>query len=228
MQVGPLKFKQPKFCQSKVLPVGQSPPVTVIGFLGYDFFQHVVVDVPVLMLGQSDCGVSLQSPQTYTPPPKILPNRWTQIQFRKNMPVIQAKIILPRDNTEIENSGDDSNQSSKETEITLKLIFDTGGATELMVVDEIYQKLQNLGRQSKAAVQGVGGATLSSNKVNVQQLFIGSSMFRNVTCFQIPKQAEEGFQCVDGLLGGRILEKADVVLDYTNERIAFLPQKRRS
>jgi predicted aspartyl protease len=167
------------------------------GILGYDVLSRfaVTIDYEHRQLRFSD-------PSTFTPPAgaSVLP-----LHFNGNLPIVHASATMPDGRS-----------------FDVRMLIDTG-ARQALVLNRPFLEKNHLFDAVPNAIEGplgagVGGAT--SQKIGrVRSLELaGFVIDAPVTSFATSTAGADADPDVDGLIGGEILRRFTVVIDYSHDR----------
>ncbi len=187
------------------LEAGFGQPID--GILGYDIFARFVVEIDYVSQ-----RVRLHEPKSYkySGPGQIIP-----ITIEDNRPFIRGKIMQP---------------GAKAVEGRFE--FDLGqiGAVTL---GESFTSKNDLLKSTRRTLQVTTGAILAGKSNarigRLQNLQLGRFVIKNpITSFAPDNRGEEDTKDYAGLVGGEILRRFRVVVDYSRKQVALTPNRHFS
>jgi predicted aspartyl protease len=175
---------------------------SIDGILGYDILSRFIVTIDY-----AKGVVRFQDPATFAAPKAaaVLP-----LHFHGNNPIVAAAVTLSDGRT-----------------VPLRMLIDTGARSALVLNAPFVRK--NVGESAPAGAiegplgAGIGGATNQwigrVTKVTVAGFVIPSP----VTSFSRDAKGSDASPDIDGLIGGEILRRFTLIVDYPHTRFLLIP-----
>ena len=177
--------------------------VTIHGVIGYQIFKDAIVSVNYVTK-----KITLYNPKTYRYK-KCRKCQTFPIQFYRNKPYIDAKVQL-------------DTLSDQQTDV--KLLIDTGGSSALWLFEKSKKEIQTPTNHFRAILgQGLSG-TIYGNKSRIKGIDIGTFHIKNPTVSFLDSTSTyyaRQFTARNGSIGGNILKRFKLWIDYTNKKITF-------
>jgi len=196
LQLGPVRLENPKFLElSELAEIGKAIGVPIAGICGYDVIGRAVFDID-----PTRSTLSILAPGKATLP---IGASWTRIQFPSNTPTVSCRF-----------SGGNGVFS-----------IDTGSDS---TVDFFSPAVEHYGWLEQPGVErthtgGAGGSAEShSGKIGFFEL--GGTTFKTPKVgMQTTKLGAFANPYLTGNVGNGFLAQFRLILDYANERVAFVP-----
>ncbi len=177
--------------------------VTVHGVIGYQIFKDAIVHV-----NYASKKITLYNPKTYASK-KCKRCQTFPIQFYRNKPYIDVKVQL---------------DSLSDQRSDVKLLIDTGGSSALWLFENTKDEIQTPKNHFRAILgEGLSG-TIYGNKSRIKGLNIGSFYIKNPTVSFLDStstQYARQFSARNGSIGGNVLKRFKLWIDYQNKKITF-------
>ena len=182
------------------LALDKSPCVQFDGIIGYDFINQFIVEIDY-----PNSVINLYSPKTYaySGDGKVVP---LSLAGRRT-PLVATDILL---------AGDRS--------VGSQLEVDTGGDSAF-VFTTAFVKKHRLEQSLLTSVKGIGvGAGGEQKRLvgRVKRIQLGPFMLDG-PIVNLEQDAEEGGKEGDGIVGGEVLRRFKVILDYAHQRMILEP-----
>ena len=182
------------------MPLDKSPCVQFDGIIGYDFINQFIVEIDY-----PNSVINLYSPRTYTysGAGKVVP---LSLAGRRT-PLVATDILLAGDRA-----------------VGSQLELDTGGDSAF-VFTTAFVKKHRLVESLSASIKGTGvGAGGEQKRVvgRVKRIQLGPFMLDG-PIVNLEQDAEEGGKEGDGIVGGEVLRRFKVILDYAHQRMILEP-----
>lgn len=180
---------------------------TIHGIIGYDLLKNVVAKI-----NYSSKRITFYKPDTFVYP-KCRKCEEFPLSFYRNKPYLDAQIQMDTVGNE---------------KITAKLLIDSGGSDAFWLFEETNEKIKTPKKYFKDILgEGLTG-TIYGNRSKIPEVSIGSfrikkptvSFLDSVSSFNARKFKER-----NGSVGGAILRRFNIWLDYPNKKITL---KKRS
>jgi hypothetical protein len=203
-QLGPVTIQNPVFYEIELGPIKQAFKLPIIGICGYDFISRVVLDIDPT----ADVMHVLQPGRAVSRPD--LPNgvNWTRIGFNSNTPALNCRFA-----------------SDHEGYFNL----DTGSGETVDFCTPAVEKFHLLtGQEGTKAMTGGAGGVAESRKVKIDWFELGGRRFDSPEVgMQLTHTGAFASPYFTGNIGMGFLGRFRLIIDYANERIAFLPPKAK-
>ncbi len=177
--------------------------VTIHGVIGYQIFKDAIVSVNYVTK-----KITLYNPKTYRYK-KCRKCQTFPIQFYRNKPYIDAKVQL-------------DTLSDQQTDV--KLLIDTGGSSAVWLFEKSKKEIQTPTNHFRAILgQGLSG-TIYGNKSRIKGIDIGTFHIKNPTVSFLDSTSTyyaRQFTARNGSIGGNILKRFKLWIDYTNKKMTF-------
>jgi hypothetical protein len=177
--------------------------VTIHGIIGHKIFKDAVVSI-----NYSTKKMTLYNPKFYKEK-KCRKCQVFPLQFYRNKPYIDAKVQL-------------DTIGSKLTDV--KLLIDTGGSGSVWLFEGTKEEIKTPIRFFKDILgEGLSG-TIYGNKSRIKGLTIGTFHFKNPTVSFLDSLSTyyaRQFKARNGSIGGNILRRFKVLVDYPSKRIVL-------
>lgn len=195
LQLGPVKVPKPVFLELDLAPFAQALKLPVVGICGYDFLARAALD----MDPQADT-IRVMKPGSASLPADA---RWTRIDFNGNVPCLKCSFA-----------------ENHEGFFTL----DTGSNATVDFFTPAVEKYQLLANRETTTVQtGGAGGSAESRRGKIPWFNLGGNRLENpIVGFQLTKRGAFASPYVTGNVGMGFMGQYRIVLDYANERIAFI------
>lgn len=188
---------------SDIFDVSGRMGVTIHGVIGYHIFKDAIVHV-----NYASQKITLYNPKTYTR--KNCKRCQTfPLQFYNNKPYIDVKVQL---------------DSLNDQRTDVKLLVDSGGSSSLWLFENTKDEIQTPKNHFRAVLgEGLSG-TIYGNKSRIKGLDIGSFHIKSPTVSfldSISTNYARQFSSRNGSIGGNILKRFKLWIDYKNKKITF-------
>ena len=182
------------------LALDKSPCVQFDGIIGYDFINQFIVEIDY-----PNSMINLYNPKTYTysGDGKVVP---LSLAGRRT-PLVATDILLAEDRS-----------------IVSKLELDTGGDSAFVFTSAFVKKnrlVESLSTNIKGTGVGAGGEQ-KRVVARVKRIQLGSFMLDG-PIVNLEQDAEDGGKEGDGIVGGEVLRRFKVILDYAHQRMILEP-----
>lgn len=188
--------------KNDILQLSKHMGYKVHGLIGYDFFKNFIIEIQY-----SNQYINFYYPKNYIYPKKYLKAENFPIIIENRKSYIYAKIMLE--------SGDTTSG---------KFLIDTGGSLSLWLSD-IKNKIIKIPDKNIDAYLGSGLSGDITGKIGrIKELHIGKYIHKNVVA-SFPDSASINYVVKSdnriGTIGGEVLRRYNVLIDYTNKKISF-------
>jgi S1-C subfamily serine protease len=152
--------------------------------------------------------VALYSPATYEPPRDAVA---VPFEMRHALPHINARITLEDGRS-----------------FDVKLLVDTGAGGAVILKKSFIEKAGINAARLRPAADGLGvGGALEQRAGRLARVEIAGIAFDNpVTLFSLATSGALGDPISDGLIGGEILDRFKLIVDYPHSRFLLVPTSR--
>jgi len=177
--------------------------VTIHGIIGHKIFKDAIV-----YINYSTKKITLYNPKFYKDK-KCKKCQVFPLQFYRNKPYIDAKVQL-------------DTIGNKLTDV--KLLIDTGGSSAVWLFENTKEEIQTPIRYFRDILgEGLSG-TIYGNKSRIKGLTIGTFNIKNPTVSFLDSLSTyyaRQFKARNGSIGGNILKRFKIWVDYPNKRITL-------
>ncbi|HLK58980.1 MAG TPA: aspartyl protease family protein [Chthonomonadaceae bacterium] len=195
LQLGPVKIQDPIFLELDMAPFAQAFKLPIVGICGYDFLARASLDIDP----KAD-SIRIGKPGAIALPEGA---KWTRIRFHANTPCFECAFA--------------ANEKGL-------FSLDTGSNSTVDFFSpavEKYHLLEN--RQTQKAQTGGAGGNAESLTGSIAWFDLGSIRIENPRVgFQLTKIGAFSSPYLVGNIGMGFMGKYRLVLDYQNERVAFV------
>jgi hypothetical protein len=202
-QLGPVTLKKPVLFEIDLTAISQAFKIPIAGICGYDFISRAVLDIDpqfntMRVLPQGTANLAADLPTDV---------QWTRIGFNSNVPALECRFV--------------GNHRGY-------FALDTGSGATVDFCAPAVEKFQLLANQeSKKAITGGAGGTAESREGRVEWFELGGIRFKSLPAgFQLTKVGVFASPYLTGNIGMGLLGRFRLLIDYGNERIAFIPQSK--
>lgn len=196
LTVGRATLDRPVFVELDLGFLSSAWGVEIVGILGFDLLSRTVAEFDLV-----DGKVALYDPASYA-----LDSGWQPLRFHSRHPCMEATL---------------------EEEDTAWYKLDTGAAGTSVTFHAPYVTEQGLleGRDTDSGQSGGVGGYVSTRTGTVRSFTLGSETFRDLDVeFAVELKGAFADAYTAGNIGGELLERFRMVIDYGHERIALLPR----
>jgi hypothetical protein len=171
--------------------------VPIAGVVGDEYFDRSVITVNV-----AKPAISVNDPTTYTLPPG---GAWSTLRFESGNPLVEATA-----------NGD----------LSAWYRIDTGDPSTVTFHAPYVQRERLLeGRKTEDSTNGGVGGTVAARQGRIKQFELGGHRFEDLEAgFSLAKEGAFADLYVAGNIGQALMRPFNIVFDYGNSRIAFLPK----
>ena len=177
--------------------------VTIHGVIGYQIFKDAIVSINYVTK-----KITLYNPKTYAYK-KCRKCETFPIQFYRNKPYINAKVQL-------------DTLTDQRTDV--KLLIDTGGSSAVWLFENTKKEIQTPTNHFRAILgEGLSG-TIYGNKSRIKGIDIGGFHIKKPTVSFLDSLSTyyaRQFTARNGSIGGNILKRFKLWIDYPNKKITF-------
>lgn len=175
--------------------------ITIHGIIGYDLLKDVIVKI-----NYNNKRIDFYNPKTYK---KSICRSCESfpLQFYRNKPYIDTYVQL---------------NSNSSTMIPVKLLIDTGGSDAIWLFEGTKEELQTPEKFFKDIIGEGFSGTIYGNRSRIQKIKIGKFEIEEPTASFLDSSSTfnaRQFKERNGSIGGAILKRFKVWIDYPNERI---------
>ena len=176
---------------------------TIHGIIGYDLLKDVIVKI-----NYNNKRIDFYNPRTYKK--SICRNCESfPLQFYRNKPYIDTHIQLDSDVSTI---------------IPVKLLIDTGGSDAIWLFEGTKEQIQTPKKFFKDIIGEGFSGTIYGNRSRIQNITIGKFEIKEPTASFLDSSSTfnaRQFKERNGSIGGAILKRFKVWIDYPNKRIVL-------
>ena len=176
---------------------------TIHGIIGYDLLKDVVVKI-----NYNNKRIDFYNPKTYNKPICRKCESFP-LQFYRNKPYIDTYIQL---------------NSSSSKMIPVKLLIDTGGSDAIWLFEGTKEELQTPKKFFRDVIGEGFSGTIYGNRSRIQKITIGEFEIEEPTVSFLDSSSTfnaRQFKERNGSIGGAILKRFKVWIDYPNKRIVL-------
>ncbi|WP_428742710.1 aspartyl protease family protein [Tenacibaculum sp.] len=175
--------------------------ITIHGIIGYDLLKDIIVKI-----NYANKRIDFYNPRTYD---KSVCGKCVSfpLQFYRNKPYIDVKVQV---------------DELSEKMIPVKLLVDTGGSDAIWVFEGTKKELKTPRKFFKDIVGEGFSGTIYGNRSRIQKISIGKFHIKEPTASFLDSSSTfnaRKFKERNGSIGGEILKRFKVWIDYPNERI---------
>ena len=174
---------------------------TIHGIIGYDLLKDVIVKV-----NYANKRIDFYNPKNYD---KSICGKCESflLQFYRNKPYIDAKVQVAKGANKM---------------IPVKLLIDTGGSDAVWLFEGTKEELKTPKKYFKDIIGEGFSGTIYGNRSRIQKISIGKFEIEEPTASFLDSSSTfnaRKFKERNGSIGGEILKRFNVWIDYPNERI---------
>jgi len=202
-QLGPITIKAPILYEFDLAAISKALDLPISGVCGYDFISRAMLELDpqsdvmrVLRPGSASMAADLPSRP-----------KWTRIAFNSNIPTLQCRFAANHEGY---------------------FDLDTGSGSTIDFCAPAVEKFHLLSNanNTKASTGGAGG-TAESRQGNIDWFELGRARIKSPQVgFQLTKVGTFASPYYIGNIGMGLMGRYHMLIDYTSERIAFIPATR--